>query len=389
MASIKGYLIISDIRGYTSFLHDSELEHAEDILRALLENLIENTRIPLVISRLEGDAVISYSPEGSLLQGQTLVEMIETTYVAFRRAIELMILNTSCTCNACRNIPQLDLKFFVHYGTFALQELPAYTELVGNDVNLIHRLTKNHVAEKTSYKAYVLYTQAAVAAMGIEELAETMQTHLENYEHIGDVQVYVEDMRAVWEASCNTSRTNVEAADAVVTIDMDFPADPVVAWDFATKPEYRALLSKSESANVTGRTKGRLGPGATYQCVHGKDVSPQMIVDWQPFDEYTYEYPLFVGIRARTTMKFSPRANGTHIVYRQGKALGGSVLARWIFDLYSRFFLPRFVKDGGNRLNAQYEQDKAAGLIVVPAATTVPDEAKGQAVKNSLTVSTV
>ncbi len=72
----RGYLVIADITGYTAFLNDSELEHS---LRDLLDLLIDQTKPPLVISRLEGDAVISYSPEASFLQGQTIVEIIENT----------------------------------------------------------------------------------------------------------------------------------------------------------------------------------------------------------------------------------------------------------------------------------------------------------------------
>ncbi len=126
----RGYLVIADITGYTAFLSDSELEHAEDSLKDLLDLLIDQTKPPLVISRLEGDAVISYAPEASFLQGQTLVEIIENTYVAFREARQRMQLNTSCTCNACRNIPNLDLKFIVHHGAFVLQEMAGHTELV-------------------------------------------------------------------------------------------------------------------------------------------------------------------------------------------------------------------------------------------------------------------
>ena len=144
----NGYLIIADITGYTAFLSGSELEHAEDSLRSLIDLLIKQTQVPLLISRLEGDAVISYADQRSILQGQTLVEMMESTYVAFKQAIELMVLNTTCNCNACRNIPNLDLKFFVHFGTYMLQQLPAYTELIGTDVNTVHRLTKNTIKEK-------------------------------------------------------------------------------------------------------------------------------------------------------------------------------------------------------------------------------------------------
>ena len=86
VATQSGILLISDITGYTKFLASSELEHAQDSLRSLLKLIVEHTRPPLVISRLEGDAVISYSPAGSFLQGQTLVEIIERTYVDFCRS---------------------------------------------------------------------------------------------------------------------------------------------------------------------------------------------------------------------------------------------------------------------------------------------------------------
>ena len=96
-----GFLIISDINVYSTYLKDSELEHARDSLTSLLKLVIAETRSPLTISKLEGDAVFSYAPKGGFLSGQTLLEIIESSYAAFRRALELMVLNTSCTCNAC------------------------------------------------------------------------------------------------------------------------------------------------------------------------------------------------------------------------------------------------------------------------------------------------
>ena len=67
--SQDGYLLIADITGYTAFLRESELEHAKDSLRTLLDLLIEQTKPPLRISRLEGDAVISYALQGQLPEG--------------------------------------------------------------------------------------------------------------------------------------------------------------------------------------------------------------------------------------------------------------------------------------------------------------------------------
>jgi len=152
----EGYLLIADITGYTQYLSQSELEHAQQTLTALLELLVDRTRPPLVISRLAGDAVISYGLRQNFFEGQTFVEMLEDTYVAFRKALERMILNTTCLCNACTNLSSLDLKFFCHFGAFGIQRIGDRQELVGSDVNLIHRLLKNHVAEKPGFRAYTL-----------------------------------------------------------------------------------------------------------------------------------------------------------------------------------------------------------------------------------------
>jgi hypothetical protein len=68
-------------------------------------------------------------------------------YVAFCKAIKRLVLNNTCRCNACANISNLDLKFFIHYAAFGIQRVSEYDELVGSDVDLIHRLIKNSVAE--------------------------------------------------------------------------------------------------------------------------------------------------------------------------------------------------------------------------------------------------
>ena len=95
MSTRLGYFLIADITGYTQYLGASELEHAQKTLTALLNLLIHDTRPPLVISRLAGDAVISYGLSDNFLTGQTFAETIEDTYVDFRRAIERMVHNTT------------------------------------------------------------------------------------------------------------------------------------------------------------------------------------------------------------------------------------------------------------------------------------------------------
>jgi hypothetical protein len=53
--------------------------------------------------------VFSYAFENAFTDGRTFLDLIETTYVAFRRAIDSMVLNNSCQRNACANVSSLDL----------------------------------------------------------------------------------------------------------------------------------------------------------------------------------------------------------------------------------------------------------------------------------------
>ena len=127
----SGFVLIADITGFTSYLSESEIEHAEGTLTDLLELLVETTPAPLVVSQLEGDAVMSYAFQEGFVTGQSFLEALEDVYLAFRRAIELKVLNNTCKCNACANVSRLDVKFFVHFGSFVIQPVGAVVGPVG------------------------------------------------------------------------------------------------------------------------------------------------------------------------------------------------------------------------------------------------------------------
>src|SRR6266496_1523492 len=96
----QGYLVIADISGYTSFVAITELEHAQDILSELLELIIERFKPWLSIHKIEGDAIFAYTLKSNIERGETLFELIETTYFAFRSRREAAQHRTACTCNA-------------------------------------------------------------------------------------------------------------------------------------------------------------------------------------------------------------------------------------------------------------------------------------------------
>jgi hypothetical protein len=382
--SQDGYLIIADITGYTAFLRESELEHAKDSLRSLLDLLIENTKAPLVISRLEGDAVISYAPEGSFQQGQTLVELIESTYVEFRRALDLMVLNTTCNCLACRNISNLDLKFFVHYGTFALEPLPSYTELIGSDVNLIHRLTKNSVTEKTGIHAYVLYTKAALEHLDMPGLLDELTQHDESYEDVGEVTAYLLDMHPIWENRKHRYHTVVEPEDTAHTFEKEFSLPPPLLWEYLTNPKYRAIIFGADSQRLEDLKQGRVADGSVYVCSHGKNIIQQSIIDWHPFEQYTIKSATPGGGFALMTIRLAEQENGTTINVLSGKTQEGPSIMRGLVNLVGRKILAPTLVEGFNTLSEVIEREIGDGSASQQAVGKVPAEQIENALADSL-----
>lgn len=187
-----GYLVLADISGYTSFVAQTEIEHADIAISNLLEAIIEQLSKLLTISKLEGDAVFAYVEEGKLPDGNTLLELIDHTYLAFRDQAEALSRKSTCPCRACRAIPTLDLKFMVHHGNYLIQNVAGIKDLLGTDVNLIHRLAKNHVTESMGWNSYALFTNQGLESIQIDKSAFTRQ--IESYEHLGDVETYVMDM---------------------------------------------------------------------------------------------------------------------------------------------------------------------------------------------------
>jgi hypothetical protein len=187
-----GYLVLADISGYTSYVAQTEIEHADMALSYLLETLVEKLSSLLVICQLEGDAVFAYLEESKLEEAKSLLELIDQTYLAFREKALALYAGATCPCRACKALPTLDLKFMVHHGDYVIQQLAGVHQLLGTDVNLIHRLAKNRVTESTGWKGYALFTGQVMEHLGHSK--DNFFKQSESYEHLGDVDVYCRDM---------------------------------------------------------------------------------------------------------------------------------------------------------------------------------------------------
>jgi hypothetical protein len=285
-AAESGYLVLADVSGYTKYLRDTELEHAQDVLADLIETVVGGLRPALRLSKLEGDAAFAYALD-SEIGASMMLDTIDQTYFAFRSRLRDIRQATTCNCNACRLIPSLNLKFVAHNGRFVRNTVAGNEELTGSDVVVAHRLLKNTVTEQLGYVGYALHTESCVTALGLDPIILGWQEHREGYEDVGEILSHVEDLETAWSREQERRRVFVLPTNAQFEFTAELPASRNVVWDFTTSPEKRLLWQTDFTHIAQTNPGGRRGPGTTNHCVHGRGAITEEILDWHPFQYYT------------------------------------------------------------------------------------------------------
>ena len=315
--------LIADISGYTGYLADVELEHAQDILADLIGAVVTALRPTFRLAKLEGDAAFMYAI-GETIDGSLLLDAIERCYFGFRRRRRDVRQATACECNACVRIPDLDLKFVVHHGQAIVQKVAGRQELLGSDVIVVHRLLKNDVVEKLGVHAYALLSDASVKVAGLDPAALGMRPHAETYDRIGDVALWVHDLSRRWQEEESRARVFVSPEESIVIVSARTSVPPQVAWEFITTPGQRMSWQPwVTEVVVKGETGGRRGPGSANHCMHGRDAVIEEILDWRPYDYVTDRTILATPsgpVRVLHTVEFEPGPKGTTIHFRYGQA---------------------------------------------------------------------
>lgn len=309
--------LIADISGYTSFLARTEIDHAQDIVADLMETVVKALRPPFRLAKFEGDAAFLYAAKAKL-DGSLLQDAVEGAYVKFRRRLRDIKQASACTCKACAAMGDLDFKFVVHQGLMVKQKMGGREELAGRDVILVHRLLKNTVREKVGEHAYVLYSDACIAAAGIDAQAHGLAEHHETIDIIGEVKLWLRDLEEVWQRESAATRHEVTAAEAYLTLAHDFAAPRQVIWEYLTVPAERQKWWPAEAIlEPTGKT--RRGAGTINHCMHGKDAIVEELTDWRPFDYFTLStlLPVPGAPKIVMTRALEERPGGvTHVAFR-------------------------------------------------------------------------
>lgn len=271
------------------------------------------------VNTLEGDAAFGYALDGEL-DATMLLDVIEDCYFAFRGRLRGIEHAVSCDCAACTGVPDLDLKFIVHYGDFVRRAGAKGEELTGRDVIRVHRLLKNEVTARLGLRAYALFTDACVEALGLQPATLELVRHVERLHDAGDVVAYVADLEARWKREQERRRVRVEADEASFTVDVTVPAGAELVWEFLTSPPKRLLwqVDAIEQADLGGRR----GAGTASVCVDGRARIYEEILDLRPFEYFTERISLPRGVRAVLTTELQPREGRTRIVTRVRRDAG-------------------------------------------------------------------
>ena len=335
--TLSGTLAIADISGYTRYLTGVELEHSTDILADLIGVVVDAMGGRFELAKLEGDAVFVHAPDADV-EGTAYVGAVESCYFAFAERLWNIGNATTCDCRACAKIPELDLKFAVHHGEYALHTVVNLQELVGPEVIKVHRLLKNRIQEATGVRAYAFFTAAFVSNFGLETTALT--AHSEETDDCGTIDGYVLDLTTRWEIDRERRSMKVEPGEGVTELPIEVNVPVAVAWDYSTSPSKQILWLADEERHEA--PDGIPGVGMRTHCVHGDMTLLHEVVDWKPFHYLTYRSttpagpflvtdvyePIDGGARTKITMRARPDGGPEQaaLLDQHRDALSGEIL---------------------------------------------------------------
>jgi len=182
-------------------------------------------------------------------------------------------------------MPSLELKFFIHCGDYVLQHVAGIKELVGSDVNLVHRFMKNHITEHTGWKAYSMFSKYAMECLDLK--IEDVHDQIETYEHLGDIDTVTINLIPRYDARIKDRLHYFSDDDADAAVSQTYDISNVELWQILTSTEILTRMMAGTKWSVAKLIGGRTDIGATSHCLHGKGIMRMTIVDWHPFTYFS------------------------------------------------------------------------------------------------------
>ncbi len=266
-------LFIPDISGFTKFVHETEISHSEHIIAELLEALIDANEMGLELSEIEGDAVLFYRQGKQPTAVETLAQ-VQRMYTKFHGTLKKYESQRICQCGACLNANHLELKFIIHYGEIANNQVKSISKLFGKDLIVAHRLMKNDI----DLKEYVLITNQVIdecsSWVNIEQVAWDKPNLGNGTYDFGEVKYCYLPLEALKahipeptiEDYTPPSMNKILSVESVINASIDKVFD--IVSDAHGKHLWMVHVKSSD------RTNGNITKiGSTHRCVMNEDES--------------------------------------------------------------------------------------------------------------------
>ena len=309
VATERGFLLLADLSGYTAYLAGSEPTHGPQIAGDFIETIVGRLRGSFRLEKLEGDAAFLFAPV-ERVSGTVVLDAVDAAYFGFQRRLQSLSQATTCSCEACRRLPQLDLKFVCHVGDVLRHSIAGREELTGRDVIVAHRLLKGTAPQRAGAHSYLLVTDAAMAALDLDPAQLGMIGITERYDELGAISGQLLDLARRWEDEQRATPSR-PSGRPITSEERLLAVSPQVAWDLFTSADQR--IRWEGMASVDEAAPGRRGLGATSACVAGRLRTIEEVIDWRPFDSFArrIRHPELGRITA--VVRMSPMGTGTHI----------------------------------------------------------------------------
>jgi len=181
-------LFIPDISGFTDFINQTAIEHSQHIISELLEIIINSNNLDLIISEIEGDAVLFYK-KGNIPNATEIIQQSKEMFLHFHAHLHEIEKTNVCQCGACKSVSNLTLKFITHIGDTQEVSINTFNKLIGSDLILAHRLLKNKIASNEYLLLSEAYFNQYASVNEIFEEWITIQSSNEVIDKFGTISI--------------------------------------------------------------------------------------------------------------------------------------------------------------------------------------------------------
>jgi uncharacterized protein YndB with AHSA1/START domain len=145
-----------------------------------------------------------------------------------------------------------------------------------------------------------------------------MHAQVETYESLPPIHTFSFNLHPVYDRVTAARHVIVEPRQADLRFTFDLPVPPAEAWEWLNDPGRRTRW-EGQPVEAARGTAGQRGVGTASHCLHGSKVRViQTVLDWRPFDYFTYESrsPAARQPESIATVLLHPTLTGTAIDFR-------------------------------------------------------------------------